>query len=560
MKETSQQEENSRLLAAIEGEIDQLRQDLVGLHEKLGRILEEMSQASDSVPDFGIALAPAAPRPPLLSRALARIRRMAARTLRGAVSLLHPCQERIRALDFREMQGSLELPAVEDLNCLGDTTEAGLLEDLRWLFALESVDAARVGDTLVLRPGEASGIPISPGPELLESVESAGRPLVIRELDAPPENSIETKMLHPEGLGEVPARFGGGAYSVALPASTRKATLQLGLHGVESPAESRKFPWALLLGRELVCGLEHRVFSALRTLGPGLVISSVETSLLGRRRLRELEDLGCETHDFGNVLHAAVRPGAALSALSFSGAAGLWALGGEELDAALSLIRGERPELRIFREDPEKRGLSVGSESGIVLRPASGKDIFLPTPAAEPRGFFGKERGAADGIRRLLIIDDLVAEARPEDAVLLADEFRRGGDSLRLVWVGEGPLVSRVDELRRLFGLENFQLISPAAFDLSQGAADLLCVLGESPYLPPAAAVAAQTGLPLLSVRGNELENFGDSESISFAGAPGDISSMARAVRDFSPGLRGGPLRLPAEEDFGEKLRRLLIG
>ncbi len=560
MKETRQQEENSRLLAAIEGEIDQLRQDVLGLHEKLGRILEEMSQASDSVPDFGISLAPAAPRPPLLSRALARIRRMAARTLRGAVSLLHPCQERIRALDFREMQGSLELPAVEDLNCLGDTPEAGLLEDLCWLFALESVDAARIGDTLVLRPGEASGIPISPGPELVEHVEATRRAVVVRELEAPPEQGTESRMLHPEGLGEVPAVFGGGAYSVALPASTRKATLQLGLHGVESPAESRKFPWALLLGRELICGLEHRVFSALRALGPGLVISSVETSPLGLRRLRDLENLGCETHDFGNILHGAVRPAAVLSALSFSDAAGLWAIGGEEIDTVLSLIRGERPELRIFREDPEKRGVSVGSDSGIVLRPASGKDTFLPTPADHAPSFVGKDRGAPEGRRRLLIIDDLVAEARPEDAVLLADELRRGGDSLRLVWVGEGPLVSRVDKLRRLFGLENFQVLSPADFDLSPGAADLLCVLGESPYLPPAAAVAAQTGLPLLSVRGNELENLCDSESISFAGTPGDISSMARAVHDFSPGLRGGPLRLPAEEDFTEKLRRLLIG
>jgi len=169
---------------------------------------------------------------------------------------------------------------------------------------------------------------------------------------------------------------------------------------------------------------------------------------------------------------------------------------------------------------------------------------MVPTPGAD--------------VRTVLMVDDLVGEARPEDAVLLASEAQVRG-AFQILWVGEGPLATRMDELRRLFGLENFHRLAPRELSEALDRADLLCVLGESPFLPPAAAAAAAAALPVLSVRGNELEHLADSANVFFAGNPGDLEAMSRALLELPYGKgSAGPLQLPKAEDFTENIRKLL--
>jgi len=553
----------SRRLEAIEKEVEELRRLVAGLHDHLGHLLEKF-HGDHEVPvtlPAELSLAPAEPPPPLWKRVAARLRRETARSLRRLVALVHPCNESIRALVFQQASEEAVLPDPGTLQCTPADPEPALLEDIRWLLAYEGVDAVRSRELLLRRHEGIPTMAAGCDPALTDADIPAGKTLIVRDLEEPPEESTGEKMLHPAGLGAASLLHCGCAYRVAMPPSTRRSVLRLGRDTVH--VRTRAFQWAILLGDELVCGLEHRVFSAVRALGPAPIISLARTSALGRRRLRDLEKLGCETHDFGWLLHAAVRPAAVTSLLASSGPRSLWAIGGRKLGPVLSRLEAECSGIRIFRESPALEPPFPGSSKKISLLSGDGGDVVLPTPLKSlevpfpEAGKFRKESGLGPETRILVFIDDLVPAARPEDAILLADELRRMGESRQILWCGEGPLAGRIRELGGLFGLDNFHLRERDPEIWLD--ADLCCVAGASPYLPVGAAAAMMAGLPVLSVRGNELERFEDSAPIRFAGRPGEIGELARAVRDFPLPVESQESWKKPEEDFPEVLGKLIF-
>jgi glycosyltransferase involved in cell wall biosynthesis len=550
--------EVSAKVEQLQGEVRQLEEDVRRLHEQLSLVYDRMQNgATTGGLDIGdLELAPPTPKGPILGRAARKVARASARVVRGVLKSLSPSHVPLHTLRLADEPEALDsLPTIglgddHDVVIDGAAPVAGRLQDLQRLFALESIDAAVLGETVIRRRGLPPQA-CRDDRELARTAAASGRAVIVKDLDRRPGSDPELE-LQPSGLSGGEKVWHGGPYRVALPKDRRRAELRLRRHLPPGDGETRGSVELLVIVDEpLVNGLELRVGAVVaaaadRGLAP-VLLSLAPPGQPGGRRLDAVDRLACRTMAPGATVHPAAHEAVIRSLCESGGPQLVWAIGdGPRLLRMIRICTEARPGLRVLWE-PLGIPAAVPPEVGTLLARREGRYdqlsaafpdtecVLAPTPVATSERKPPADESARDDpqMRTVLFAGDLCAESRPEDAVAAARQLR-DHESVRVLMAGDGSMRSTVADLARMFQLENFGLVTAEAeLEALVAGADVLCVNHESPFLTPAAAAALAWGTPIVAVDvPSELRDLARAvqHPLEIAGAPGDTGSFVRGI------------------------------
>lgn len=554
-------------LSQLRTEVQSLEADVRDLHEQLVRIYDRLDQgaAGAGLNIQDLELPPPPPGRPIFERAVKKLFRGSARAVRGVLQAIHPTHVPVHTLhlvrDSREIAG---IPTIGGEDEQGEiviskpeSLTLGRQCDVERLFAMESVDAAWVGETFAVR----KGLDIRCGRDMLKDLSriarKAGRPVIAKDLriDSTAATQIE---LRPAGRIPAETVWMGGPYVLALPPTTRQAELRLRASLPPAKATSENSSSLVIIDRSLINGLVHRIgaiLEACRSEGPTGIISLADPGMPGDRRLDALESSECLTASVGAVLHPSLHPAATVSILRSRAVTTLWAIGDSpQLIRVVRACIEDNPEIRVLwepishpqhqltgaslviaRSEEDRQRLSEvldGQSVAVAPTPILTTTEHRPTPDANPR----------HDVKLVLFADDLSPESRPEDAAAVARHLS-DHQEIRVLVVGEGSLAGAVHDLGRLFNLESFEVREPTG-DISQAvaSADVLCLPHDSPLLTPAAAVALQCGVPIATVNGRgELHDAAKKAGLPLTclGPPGDTRALSESVLTALQQARG---------------------
>ena len=557
--------ENRQLRVRVEklqGQLEDLADDNRNLHRQMATVIEHLAASGPPEGETGrqaLELPPPAATEGLITRGFRKGLRMAAGAVRTLRRATDPGADMVRLLAaVTDPSPQKVLPKVgEDILLdIEDGIDQGFIGafDLPWLFALEGIDAALIeipgGDSEVLAVrrdlhGALSG---KGWAGLAQAANHLGRPVIAKRLpctSVPAGTEWLLKQVHLEGGSQV---WRNATYVVGLPRGVRGAELRLNTNFLPILPKQPASLFALI-STPLVEGLETRVASGLEAAGDlsRVIVSLAPWTEAGTRRLQALSTEGKPVHDFGSVLQPATWNTAVEALLQSASPSTLWAIGsGKELGPFIEHARQLLPSLRVVGEAIEVGLGPVAADTTIVRTedqhnrlegtPGIGALRLAPTPLG------GRSAQNAPAVRRTLgvpadatlvvVAGDLTASSRAEDAAAVARTLGERED----IWfrvVGRGPLAPAVDDLGRLFGLDRFA-VNEGDHSLEDivAAADVICCPGQSEILPPAAAIAVASGVPIVAPSGGEVADLAESgiAGIHLGGITGDAEALAGAL------------------------------
>lgn len=579
--------ENRRLQHRVQKLHEQLKDladDNRELHHQMASVVDRLADASatpgDSAP---FTLPNPAPAQGLVTRGVRKGLRWAAGAVRTLRRATDPGADMVRVL------AAVTTPSPATvLPFLGDDIVLDLPEDvdaatvcapdLPWLFALESIDVA-----LFRVPGHETEI-LATRRDLYQRLRGKGRaglvqaaadlqrPLIAKNLPCPSATLSKEWLLHPVHLGNDSTIWRTDSYLVGFPPGVRRAELQL--NAMDAPVlPTEQADLLVLVSEPLVEGLEQRVAAGLEATKnlSRIIVSLAPWTEAGHRRLKALSSADTPLYDFGSVLNPATWETAVRSLLQSARPKTLWAIGsGRNLDSMIDQARKVVPSICVVGESTNGDDRPTNADTTITRTrnqhrrlegtPGIGALHLAPTPLRRhsPQGEPEVRRtlGVPADATLVVVAGDLTPSSRGEDAAAVARQLSPNEN----VWfrvVGKGPLAPAIDDLGRLFGLERFS-VSNTNHSLEDvvGVADVVCCPGRCEVLPPAAAIAVTTGVPVVAPASGETADLAEAGigKVHLGGAVGDAEALARAVleaiADKTPASR------PSDSEIADRAER----
>ncbi len=566
MNNTSHLDRENRILKhrleKLKEQLEDLADDNRDLHRQMVTVVNRLSASATAVGDTGappLALPPPAPAEGLITRGLRKGLRMAAAAVRTLRRATDPGADMVRVLAaVTDPSPARDLPNLgEDilLDLTEDTDPAtiGAL-DLPWLFALEGIDAAWIqvpghqAEVLAARRDLYQTLRGHGSAGLAQAATDLGRAVIAKRLPCtlPPEG--KEWLLHPAHLDDGSTIWRNASYLVGLPKNVRRAELRLNTTGPPILAE-RPSDLFVLISEPLVEGLEQRLAIGLEAASDlmRIIVSLAPWTEAGTRRLTALSSIDKPVHDFGSILHPATWDTAVRSLLRSAPPTTLWAIGsGDKLGPFVDRARQVMPALRVVGEavdagnGPRTADTTIARTKAQCSRlegtPGIGGLHLAPTPlgsgSARSTPEIRRTLGVPADATLVVVAGDLTASSRAEEAAAVARRLTQRED----IWfrvVGRGPLAPAIDDLGRLFGLERFALSNPDhRLEDIVAAADVVCCLSRCEVLPPAAAIAVASGVPMVAPSSGEAADLAESGigGIHLGGTAGDTEALTGAV------------------------------
>jgi len=284
-----------------------------------------------------------------------------------------------------------------------------------------------------------------------------------------------------------------------------------------------------------------------------VVAATAADHALGVRRALELERLGATVYELGSALQPEIWPSALdriasrwapLAALTvghdprLAGAvASLQAQGARIV--ALPVGDGAafgNADVRLDADaGPGATGVGAGALEQRAPVPVG---WLLPEAVADAsprqREQTRAELGVAAGGRLVVTAVDLVASARPEDVVVVADRLRRE-PGITYAVVGDGPLAGSLLDLAGFLGVNTVRLLRPRhALQELAAAADLVLDPSCEPVVRPLLAAALAAGTPVVTAPGGGAERLlaeiGGGVVVGSIGAPDELAAAVREM------------------------------
>ena len=303
------------------------------------------------------------------------------------------------------------------------------------------------------------------------------------------------------------------------------------------------------------------------------------------RRALLLERLGATVYELGSALEPEVWP-SAIERIAARSAPGTVLVVGRDrrLDEAIARLRagGARivalpagggaafpmTDVRLVADaPPEALEAAVGGPARPTPVPAGWLHPGAPPEVPAPlRERVRSELGVAANRFLVVTAGDLVADARPEDVVMVADRLRR--EPIALALIGDGPLAGSVRDLASFLGVEALRIRVPQhPLEELVAAADLVLDPSFEPVVRPSVAAALAAGVPVVTAPGGGAERLiAEIGGGAVAGSLGDPDQLAEAVlRLRASGVRPSPERalavLAGQRQAGAgAIRRVLLG
>ncbi len=557
--------ENRKLehrLKKLQEQLKDLADDNRDLHRQMATVVDRLSASAKDEIDAGaptLELPLPAPSEGLITRGFRKGLRLAAGAVRTLRRATDPGADMVRVLAaVTDPSPAKALPTLgEDilLDLPGDTDPATITTpDLSWLFALEGIDAAWIqvpghgAEVLAVRQDLHGALRGKGWAGLAQAATDIGRPVIAKFL---PCTSIPTgkewllQRVHLDGGSEV---WRNGSYLVGFPKNFRRAELRLNttLPPIlpEQPADL-----FILVTNPLVEGLEKRLATGLNATSSlsRIIVSLAPRAEVGERRLKTLSSDKTLVHNFGSILQPATWILAVEALLRSASPTTLWAIGNpEDLGPFVDQARRLLPSLRVVHEavaigrSPMAADETIvrteGHRSRLEGTPGIGALHLAPTPlesgSAKSTPEIRRILGVPADATLVVVAGDLTASSRAEDVAAVA---RTLGEHEN-IWfrvVGRGPLAPAIDDLGRLFGLDRFA-VNDADHSLEDivAAADVICCPGQNEILPPAAAIAVASGVPMVAPSSGEAADLAESGigGIHLGGTAGDTEALAGAV------------------------------
>ncbi len=590
---TSLDRENQQLRTRVEklqGQLEDLADDNRDLHRQMASVIEHLAASGTpggNIERPALELPPPAAAEGLLTRGVRKTLRMAAGAVRTLRRATDPGADMVRVLAaVADPSPQTVLPKLgEDilLEIAGAVDQEFISAlDLPWLFALEGIDAALIGipggdsEILAVRRDLHGALCGRGWAGLSQAATDLGRPVIAKRLPCNSPPTGKEWLLQPVHLNGGCKVWRNAVYVVGLPRGVRRAELRL---NTTTPPILPEKPSDLftLISAPLVEGLELRVASGLEAAGnlSRVIVSLAPWTEAGERRLQALSSEGKPVYDFGSILQPSTWHTAVEALIRSASPTTLWAIGNREaLGSIVEQARQRLPSLRVVSEAVEVCRKPIAADTTIVRTerqrsrlegtPGIGALHLAPTPLGCP------SVRSAPAIRRTLgvpadatlvvVAGDLTASSRAEDAAAVARTLGERED----IWfrvVGRGPLASAVDDLGRLFGLDRFA-VNEADHSLDDivAAADVICCPGQSEILPPAAAIAVASGVPMVAPSSGEAAEIAESGigAIHLGGNAGDIEALAGAVLEaIDAGPSSSKLAEAEVTNRAERTRRI---
>jgi hypothetical protein len=557
--------ENRKLehrLEKLQEQLKDLTDDNRDLHRQMTTVVDRLSVSATAAGDTGappLALPPPAPAEGLITRGFRKGLRMAAGAVRTLRRATDPGADMVRVLAaVTDPLPAKDLPIVgEDilLDLIGDTNPAtiGAL-DLPWLFALEGIDAAWIqvpghgAEVLAARQDLYQTLHDHGLAGLAQAATVLGRAVIAKRLPCPSPPEGKEWLLRPAHLDDGSTVWRNASYLVGLPKNVRRAELRL--NTTDPPVlPVRPTDLFILISEPLVEGLEQRLATGLEAVGDlsRMIVSLAPWTEAGTRRLKALSSIDNPVHDFGSILHPATWDTADRSLLQSASPTTLWAIGpGNTLDPLIDRARQVMPNLRVVGEAVDADNGPKTADTTIVRTeaqrnrlegtPGIGALHLAPTPlmrsSAQSTPEIRRTLGVPADATLVVVAGDLTASSRAEDAAAMARRLTQRED----IWfrvVGRGPLGPAVNDLGRLFGLDRFSLShTDHRLEDIVAAADVVCCLSRCEVLPPAAAIAVASGVPMVAPSSGETSDLAESgiKGIHLGGTAGDTEALTVAV------------------------------
>lgn len=426
--------------------------------------------------------------------------------------------------------------------------------DLPWLFAMEGIDAAWIraygsGTEVLVARHDLYDLLLEKGTAgLVHAAKDLGRPVIAKILPGPPPPDGKEWLLHPVQLDDGSTVWRNTSYLVGLPPGVRRAELLL---NATTPLQLPQRPTDLfiLISEPPVEGLEQRLASGIQAVETmsRITVSLASWTESGQRHLRAFSSEQRPVHDFGSMLHPRCWEIAVRSLVHCTRPDTLWAIGnGRTLEPFANWAREIIPGLRIVGEAVDSDSIPTPADTTIVRTeaqrsrlegtPGIGALHVAKTPIAhrptKPTPKVRRILGVPADATLVVVAGDLTAPGRAEDAAVVAHRLSSRED----VWfrvVGRGPLAPAVADLGRLFGLKRFAVNDiDHSLDEIVAAADVVCCPGRNEVLPPSAAAAVASGIPVVAPSSGEAAELADSgvDGIHLGGAAGDTEKLADAL------------------------------
>ncbi len=559
--------ENRKLRTRVEklqSQLEDLADGNRDLHRQMATVIEHLAASGPPGGETerqALELPPPAATEGLLTRVLRKGLRMAAGAVRTLRRATDPGADMVRVLKAvtdptpRKVLPKLGEDILLDIE-EGVDQEFVAAFDLPWLFALEGIDAALIrcpeGDSEVLavRRDLHGALGGRGWAGLAQAATDLSRPVIAKRLpctSVPVGNEWLLQQVHLDDGSQV---WRNAAYVVGLPRGIRRAELRL---STTIPPVLPEQPSDLftLISAPLIEGLELRMASGLAAAGDlsRVIVSLAPWTEAGTRRLQALSSQGKPVHDFGSVLQPATWKIAVEAVLRSASPKTLWAIGsGENLGPFIEHARRLQPSIRVVGEAVEPGQKPIEADTTLVRTedqrnrlegtPGIGALHIAPTPLGSPTApnapAIRRTLGVPEDVTLVVVAGDLTSASRAEDAAAVARALGKRED----IWfrvVGRGPLAPAVDDLGRLFGLDRFA-VNEADHSLEDivAAADVICCPGQSEILPPAAAIAVASGVPIVAPSSGEVADLAKSGigNIHLGGIAGDAEALAGALLD----------------------------
>ena len=317
-----------------------------------------------------------------------------------------------------------------------------------------------------------------------------------------------------------------------------------------------------------------------------VVAATAADHALAVTRALQLEQLGATVYELGSTLHPEIWPSAVDRIAGRLDPQAVLVVGRDSrLDGAIGRLRagGARIVALPVGSCASFAGsdfqLVADSTQGTVEDEDSGGERRVPVPvgwllpgarpelSAQLRERVRAELGVPAGCWLVVTVADLVADARPEDVVVVADRLRQEA-GLALVLVGDGPLAGNVRDLMSFLGVDALQLRQPhQPLEELVAAADVVLDPSHEPIVRPLVAAALAAGTPVVTAPGGGAEGLiaeiGGGVVVGSVGDPDQLAAAVRRVR--VSGLRPSGERartvLARQRKAGaDAIRRALLG
>jgi len=557
--------ENRKLehrLKKLQQQLKDLADDNRDLHRQMATVVDRLSASAKDEINGGappLELPLPAPAEGLITRGFRKGLRLAAGAMRTLRRATDPGADMVRVLAaVTDPSPAKALPKLgqDILLDLPGTTDPTTIDtpDLPWLFALEGIDAAWIqvpghgaDEILAVRRELHDALCQKGWAGITQAAADLGRPVIAKRLPYPSHPKGKEWLLHPTHL-DGSTIWRNDSYLVGLPKNVRRAELRL---NTTLPPILPEQPTDLfiLVTNPLVEGLEKRLATGLNASGnlSRVIVSLAPWTEAGERRLKALSSDETPVHNFGSILQPASWKMAVEALLLSTSPTTLWAIGNpEDLGPFVDQARRLLPSLRVVHE-----AIAIGRSSleadETIVRTQAHRNRLEGTPGIgalhlAPSPLESGSAKSTPEIRRILgvpadatlvvVAGDLTASSRAEDAAAVA---RTLGEH-KNIWfrvVGRGPLAPAIDDLGRLFGLDRFA-VNDADHSLEDivAAADVICCPGQNEILPPAAAIAVASGVPMVAPSSGEAADLAESgiAGIHLGGTAGNTEALAGAI------------------------------